>query len=102
MSTTMPAIQPGAYGFPVSLKKRYDNYIGGKWTPPAAGEYFDNLTPVTGQVLCQIARSKAADVEKALDAAHAAKGMWGKTSAAERAGEDRPAHRRQLGDAGHD
>lgn len=84
MSTTVLAVQPGAYGFPVSLKKRYDNYIGGKWAPPAAGEYFDNITPVTGQVLCQIARSKAADVDKALDAAHAAKSAWGKTSATER------------------
>ena len=84
MSTTMTSVQPGAYGFPVSIKKRYDNYIGGKWTPPVAGEYFDNITPVTGQVICQIARSKAADVELALDAAHAAKAAWGKTSAAER------------------
>jgi aldehyde dehydrogenase len=78
-------IAPGSYGYPVQLKKRYDNYIGGKWTPPSSGQYFDNVTPVTGQVICQIARSNAADVEKALDAAHAAKGAWGKTSQAERA-----------------
>ena len=84
MPTTMTKVQPGAYGFPVSLKKRYDNYIGGKWTPPVSGEYFNNITPVTGQVMCQIARSKAADVEQALDAAHAAKAAWGKTSGAER------------------
>ena len=75
-------IAPGSYGFPVQLKKRYDNYIGGKWTPPSSGQYFDNVTPVTGQVICQIARSNAADVEKALDAAHAAKGAWGKSSQA--------------------
>jgi aldehyde dehydrogenase len=85
MSTMMPAIQPGAYGFPVSIKKKYDNYIGGKWAAPVGGEYFENTTPVTGQPLCQIARSKAADVDKALDAAHAAKDAWGKTSTAERA-----------------
>jgi len=41
MPTTMTKIHPGAYGFPVTLKKRYDNYIGGKWSPPADGEYFD-------------------------------------------------------------
>ena len=81
---TMTKVHPGAYGFPVSLKKRYDNYIGGKWAPPASGEYFDNVTPVTGQVICQIARSNAADVERALDAAHAAKSAWGKTSQADR------------------
>ena len=84
MSTTAVALKPGAYGFPVTLKKRYDNYIGGKWSPPVSGEYFDNITPVTGQVMCQIARSKAADIDKALDAAHAAKAAWGSTSGAER------------------
>src|SRR5690606_15126406 len=47
--------------------------------------YFDNISPINGQVLCQVARSEAADVEAALDAAHAAKDAWGKTSAAERA-----------------
>ena len=77
---TMSAVQPGAYGFPVSFKKRYDNYIGGAWVAPASGEYFENVTPVTGKVLCEIARSNAADVDRALDAAHAAKGAWGKTS----------------------
>ena len=85
ISSKATRIAPGSYGYPVQLKKRYDNYIGGKWTPPSSGEYFDNVTPVTGQVICQIARSNAADVDKALDAAHAAKGMWGKTSQAERA-----------------
>ena len=84
MPTMTTKVQPGAYGFPVSLKKRYDNYIGGQWTPPVDGQYFENITPVTGQAICEIARSKAADVEKALDAAHAAKTAWGKTSGSER------------------
>jgi aldehyde dehydrogenase len=78
------AVQPGSYGFPIHLKKRYDNYIGGRWTPPACGQYFENVTPVTGQVMCEIARSNAQDVERALDAAHAAKAAWGKTSQTER------------------
>ena len=67
------------------FKARYDNYIGGAWTPPAGGRYFENPSPVNGEILCEIARSDAADVEKALDAAHAAKDAWGKTSVAERA-----------------
>ena len=50
------------------FKTRYDNYIGGKWTAPKAGRYFENITPVTGQKLCEIARSDASDVEAALDA----------------------------------
>ena len=51
---------------------------------PVNGKYFDNITPISGEVVCEIARSDAADVELALDAAHAAKEAWGKTSAAER------------------
>jgi aldehyde dehydrogenase len=67
------------------FKARYDNFIGGKFVAPVKGEYFPNITPVTGQVFCEIARSTAEDVELALDAAHAAKDAWGKTSPAERA-----------------
>jgi len=64
---------------------KYDNFIGGQWVAPKSGRYFDNISPVTGQPIGQIARSDAADVEAALDAAHAAKGAWGRTSPAERA-----------------
>src|SRR3982075_1166782 len=81
---TMTALQPGAYGFPVSIRTRYNNFIGGEWVPPSSGTYFENVTPITGQVLCEIPRSNAADVDRALDAAHAAKKMWGKTSTTER------------------
>src|SRR5579871_1103964 len=65
--------------------KRYENYIGGEWRAPKAGKYFDNISPITGQPVCQIARSDASDVEAALDAAHAAKEAWGRTNPAERA-----------------
>ncbi|MGY3549124.1 aldehyde dehydrogenase [Bradyrhizobium sp. USDA 4472] len=65
--------------------ERYDNFIGGKWVAPRSGKYFDNASPVTGQVVCKIARSEAPDVEAALDAAHAAKEAWGRTSVVERA-----------------
>ncbi len=67
------------------FKARYGNFIGGAWVEPVAGRYFDNPSPINGQVLCQVARSDAADVEAALDAAHAAKDAWGATSPAERA-----------------
>jgi aldehyde dehydrogenase len=65
--------------------KRYENYIGGEWRAPKAGKYFDNISPITGQPVCEIARSDASDIEAALDAAHAAKDAWGKASATERA-----------------
>ncbi|EQB15437.1 aldehyde dehydrogenase [Sphingobium lactosutens] len=66
------------------IRDRYDNYIGGQWIAPAKGQYFDNISPVTGQVVCQIARGNADDIELALDAAHKAKDGWGKTSPTER------------------
>ena len=67
------------------FKARYGNYIGGAFVDAASGRWFENTSPVNGQMLCEIARSDAADVERALDAAHAAKDTWGATSAAERA-----------------
>ncbi|HJV70163.1 aldehyde dehydrogenase, partial [Ideonella sp.] len=81
----MDMLEPGRFGFPVSFKKRYGNYINGQWVAPAGNEYFENITPVTGKAFCEIPRSTAADVERALDAAHAAKAAWGKTSTTERA-----------------
>jgi len=68
------------------FRRRYDNFIGGKFVPPANGEYFTNVSPVVGEPFTEIARSGAEDVERALDAAHAAADAWGRTSAAERAG----------------
>ncbi|WP_408962351.1 aldehyde dehydrogenase [Neorhizobium sp. BETTINA12A] len=67
------------------FKDRYDNFIGGKFVPPVHGRYFDNITPITGAKVCEVARSDGADVELALDAAHDAKEAWGRTSASERA-----------------
>ena len=69
----------------VAVRNRYDNFIGGDWVAPVDGRYFDNLSPVTGKSICEIARSQAADVELALDAAHKAREAWGKTAPAERA-----------------
>ena len=75
---------PNTEGSLVHFKSRYANYIGGEWVPPVQGRYFENVTPVTGQVFCEIPRSTHEDIELALDAAHQAKVAWGKTSATER------------------
>jgi aldehyde dehydrogenase len=77
--------RPGTAGSLMSYESRYGNFIGGEWSGPVGGEYFDNPTPVTGQPFCEVPRSTEADVEKALDAAHAAAPAWGKTAPAERA-----------------
>lgn len=77
---------PGQAGAKVQFKSRYDNFIGGRWVSPVRGAYFDNVSPVTGKVFCQAARSTAEDIDLALDAAHAAADRWGRTPVAERAG----------------
>ncbi len=69
----------------IPIRARYDNWIGGGFAAPARGRYFSNPSPITGQHLCEVARSTAEDVEAALDAAHAAFATWGKTSPTERA-----------------
>ncbi len=76
---------PGQPGSKIQFASRYGNYIGGEFVPPVRGQYFENITPVTGKAFCEIPRSNHEDVEKALDAAHKAKDAWGKTSVTARA-----------------
>ena len=76
---------PGTEGAKVEFKSRYEHFIGGEWTPPVKGQYFENVTPVTGKVFCEVARGTAEDIDVALDAAWKAAPGWGATSAAERA-----------------
>ena len=68
----------------VAIRPHYDNFIGGKWVPAVKGQHFDNVSPINGKIICTVARSTKEDVELALDAAHAAKDAWGRTSGAER------------------
>lgn len=80
MAYALPG-QPGALH---TYHAQYNHYIGGQWVAPNGGEYFDVTTPITGKVYTQAARGTAADIEKALDAAHAAAQAWGNTSPTER------------------
>ena len=66
------------------FKAKYGNYINGKFVEPKSGKYFDNTTPITNEVICQVPRSNEKDIDFALDAAHAAFPAWGKTSITER------------------
>ncbi|WP_301388574.1 aldehyde dehydrogenase family protein [Thalassolituus sp. UBA2590] len=75
---------PGQPGAVVSYKEQYGNYINGEFVAPVNGNYMDNVSPVNGEVFCRVARSDADDINKALDAAHAAAAAWGKTSVQER------------------
>jgi aldehyde dehydrogenase len=85
MATATTYTQPNQPGSKVQFKSRYANFIGGEWTPPKKGQYFENVTPVTGKPFCEIPRSTKEDVDAALDAAHRAKAIWGKTAPADRA-----------------
>lgn len=80
----MKYANPNTEGSKVQFKDKYDNFIGGEWVAPIDGNYFDNVSPVDGKVYCQVARSDAKDVEKALDAAHAAKDKWNASTPTER------------------
>ncbi len=67
-----------------AFKAQYDNFIGGKWTPPVKGQYFDNISPVDGNSFTRIPRSTSEDIERALDAAWAAAPEWNNAPAATR------------------
>jgi aldehyde dehydrogenase len=66
------------------FKDTYDNFIGGKWTAPVKGQYFDNISPVDGNSFTKVARSTAEDIDLAIDAAWAAAPAWNNSSAGER------------------
>jgi aldehyde dehydrogenase len=76
---------PGQDGSPVAFAGRYGNWIGGEWVAPVKGQYFENPSPVNGQVFTEVARGTAEDVELAVTAAEAAAPAWGRTAPAERA-----------------
>jgi aldehyde dehydrogenase len=75
---------PGSADAIFTFKSRYDNFIGGEWVAPREGDYFTNISPVNGEVICEVPRSSATDLKLALDAAHSAADAWGKTAVAER------------------
>ncbi len=76
---------PNTPGAKLAHKTQYDNFINGRFTAPVKGQYFDVITPISGKVYTRAARSSAEDIERALDAAHAASAKWGATAPAERA-----------------
>ena len=66
--------------------KRYDNFIGGKWSVPVGGQFLDSENPFTRQPWASIARSGVEDVNRAVAAASAAfeTGPWRTLSATAR------------------
>jgi aldehyde dehydrogenase len=78
-------VPPGRPGSIVNVASRYENFIGGKWLAPTEGRYRVDPSPATAQPITEVAHSTPADIDLALDAAHATKGAWGETSATARA-----------------
>lgn len=66
------------------FKDKYHNFINGKFEAPVDGQFFENPSPIDNKILAEYPRSNEKDLKLALDAAHAAKDAWGKTSVAER------------------
>ncbi|QGW29551.1 aldehyde dehydrogenase family protein [Phnomibacter ginsenosidimutans] len=66
------------------FKDKYDHFINGQWVAPSSGEYFDNISPIDGKPFTKAARGNKEDIDKALDAAHAAFAKWSTTSVTER------------------
>ena len=85
MDQTTPFIYPGDEGSKLKPSSRYENFIGGDWQKPKSGKYFENISPTSGKVICEVPRSNAEDIDFALDAAYKAAPAWGKTGPAERA-----------------
>jgi 1-pyrroline dehydrogenase len=52
------------------------NFIGGEWTESSTGETMEVLNPATGEVIAEVPRSTADDVERAVEAAKRAWVEW--------------------------
>ncbi len=66
------------------FKTQYENYIGGRWMPPADGQYFENISPIDGELITRIPQSNAKDIDAAVKAGWAAFPAWSRTPAAAR------------------
>ena len=55
---------------------RYKNFVGGNWVESAGGETMEVLNPSTGEVIAEVPRGTAEDVERAVEAARNAWSEW--------------------------
>src|SRR5438094_2604340 len=52
------------------------NFIDGRWVAASTGETFENIDPATGELIANVAKSGAADVDRAVEAARRALESW--------------------------
>lgn len=69
----------------VDLAPSYGLFIDGEFTEAADGQVFKTLSPSTEEVLSEVARAGAEDVDRAVKAARRAFGPWSALPGAERA-----------------
>jgi 1-pyrroline dehydrogenase len=55
---------------------QHKQFIGGEWVESSSGETMEVLNPSTGEVVAEVPRGTAEDVERAVDAAKKAWGEW--------------------------
>src|SRR4051794_9077083 len=60
----------------LSTVTKYQAYFGGELAGAASGETMDVIAPATGEVIAQVPRCSAEDVDRAVDAARAAWESW--------------------------
>ena len=64
---------------------KHQNLIGGEWVDASSGETMEVLNPSTGEVIAEVPRASAEDVDHAVQAAKKALVEWLETTPAERA-----------------
>jgi 1-pyrroline dehydrogenase len=64
---------------------KHQNLIGGEWVDASSGETMEVLNPSTGEVIAEVPRASAEDVDRAVQAAKKALVEWLETTPAERA-----------------
>ena len=69
----------------IKLKEKYDLYINGKFVAPKSGIYFNTINPANEEILCQVAKANAEDIDFAVKSARKAYNTtWSKLSGKER------------------
>lgn len=70
----------------ISLKKKYDLFIDGKFVAPHSKKYFKTINPATEETIAEIAEAGEKDVDRAVKAARKAyTNVWSKMEPKERA-----------------
>src|SRR6478672_5700159 len=68
-----------------TTKTEYKALIGGEWASSVSGETMEVLNPATGEVIAEVPRCDAADVDRAVEAARGALPEWLDSTPQERA-----------------